>query len=135
MAEYNPAEIEARWQAFWEENQTFRTPEDPGEKKFYCLDMFPYPSGAGLHVGHPLGYTATACIHPSQVEHIRAGYRPSEEMITWARKVVDGSVENSGGVFSLDGQMIDGPVLRQAEIVLSRVAGPYPDPESDETGS
>ncbi|KAF0969716.1 MULTISPECIES: HpcH/HpaI aldolase/citrate lyase family protein [Gordonia] len=68
-----------------------------------------------------LGYTATACIHPSQVEHIRAGYQPSEESIAWARRVIDGSAEHNGGVFSLDGQMIDGPVLRQAEVVLSRL--------------
>ena len=59
MTRYNPAEIEPRWQAFWEKNQTFRTPEMPGEKKRYVLDMFPYPSGNGLHVGHPEGYTAT----------------------------------------------------------------------------
>ncbi|RVX08025.1 Leucine--tRNA ligase, chloroplastic/mitochondrial [Vitis vinifera] len=54
-------EIEPRWQRFWEENRTFRTPDDvdTSKPKFYVLDMFPYPSGAGLHVGHPLGYTAT----------------------------------------------------------------------------
>ncbi|KAL1805373.1 hypothetical protein ACET3Z_028441 [Daucus carota] len=56
-------EIEAKWQLFWEENRTFRTPDgddlDTSKPKFYVLDMFPYPSGSGLHVGHPLGYTAT----------------------------------------------------------------------------
>ncbi|KAI3795731.1 hypothetical protein L1987_38388 [Smallanthus sonchifolius] len=55
-------EVEQRWQKFWEENRTFRTPDDEidySKPKFYVLDMFPYPSGAGLHVGHPLGYTAT----------------------------------------------------------------------------
>ena len=57
---YNPAEIEPKWQAYWEEHQTFRTPEPkPGEDALYVLDMFPYPSGAGLHAGHPEGYTAT----------------------------------------------------------------------------
>ncbi|EFN59055.1 hypothetical protein CHLNCDRAFT_55974 [Chlorella variabilis] len=59
----SPQNIEAKWQAFWEEHQTFRTPEfhelDTSKPKFYALDMFPYPSGAGLHVGHPEGYTAT----------------------------------------------------------------------------
>ncbi|KAJ7946327.1 Leucine--tRNA ligase [Quillaja saponaria] len=54
-------EIEPKWQRFWEENRTFRTPDeiDTSKPKYYVLDMFPYPSGAGLHVGHPLGYTAT----------------------------------------------------------------------------
>ena len=75
-----------------------------------------------------LGYTATACIHPSQVDHIRNGYRPSDEAVEWARKVLDGAAEHAGGVFSLDGQMIDGPVLRQAEVVLSRVSGTRTDP-------
>jgi leucyl-tRNA synthetase len=59
MPGYNPADIEPRWQRYWEENQTFRTPDDSSRPKFYILDMFPYPSGAGLHVGHPEGYTAT----------------------------------------------------------------------------
>jgi leucyl-tRNA synthetase len=51
--------IEKKWQTYWLENKTFQTKEQPGRKKFYALDMFPYPSGAGLHVGHPEGYTAT----------------------------------------------------------------------------
>ncbi|MGE5420211.1 MAG: leucine--tRNA ligase [Chloroflexota bacterium] len=58
--DYNFSEIEKKWQKYWEENKTFRTPEDlTNPKKCYVLDMFPYPSGAGLHVGHPEGYTAT----------------------------------------------------------------------------
>ncbi len=60
MSEYNHAAIEKKWQKFWLDNRTFRTDAHDGTKpKFYCLDMFPYPSGAGLHVGHPEGYTAT----------------------------------------------------------------------------
>ncbi len=57
--EYNFKEIEKKWQAFWAENHTFRTETDPSKPKYYVLDMFPYPSGAGLHVGHPLGYIAS----------------------------------------------------------------------------
>lgn len=59
MPKYNPAEIEPRWQSFWERTQAFATPRLPNQKKLYVLDMFPYPSGEGLHVGHPEGYTAT----------------------------------------------------------------------------
>lgn len=51
--------IEKKWQAYWAQNGTFKTKEDPSKPKFYVLDMFPYPSGAGLHVGHPLGYIAS----------------------------------------------------------------------------
>jgi leucyl-tRNA synthetase len=58
--DYNFHEIEKKWQKYWEENKTFKTPEDlTNPNKCYILDMFPYPSGAGLHVGHPEGYTAT----------------------------------------------------------------------------
>ncbi len=59
MPSYNPKVIEPRWQQFWEVHHTFRTPDVSDRPKFYILDMFPYPSGAGLHVGHPEGYTAT----------------------------------------------------------------------------
>lgn len=57
--EYNFREIEKKWQKRWEEQQTYRVVEDNSKKKFYVLNMFPYPSGAGLHVGHPLGYIAS----------------------------------------------------------------------------
>ena len=56
---YDHRTVEAKWQAYWEEHRTFRVKEDPTRPKFYCLDMFPYPSGSGLHVGHLEGYTAT----------------------------------------------------------------------------
>lgn len=56
---YQPQQLEPKWQTYWEDNHTFRTGEEAGKPKFYALDMFPYPSGAGLHVGHPEGYTAT----------------------------------------------------------------------------
>jgi leucyl-tRNA synthetase len=56
---YNPAEIEPRWQRRWEQDETFKARRRPGSPKLYVLDMFPYPSGSGLHVGHPEGYTAT----------------------------------------------------------------------------
>lgn len=59
MADYNHKEIEPKWQAYWRENQTFKASVDKSKPKFYSLDMFPYPSGAGLHVGHPLGYIAS----------------------------------------------------------------------------
>ncbi|MCM3714955.1 leucine--tRNA ligase [Alkalihalobacillus oceani] len=56
---FSHEQIEQKWQKYWEEQKTFRTTEDEDKPKFYALDMFPYPSGAGLHVGHPEGYTAT----------------------------------------------------------------------------
>jgi len=56
---YNPRVIEPKWQQYWETNKTFKVLDDDSKPKFYALDMFPYPSGAGLHVGHPEGYTAT----------------------------------------------------------------------------
>ena len=59
MDRYDPAKIEPKWQAYWEEHNTFATPDDHDGPRSYILDMFPYPSGSGLHVGHPEGYTAT----------------------------------------------------------------------------
>mgnify|MGYP000816433222 CR=1 FL=1 len=57
--EYNFREIEKRWQSQWVKDKTYHTTEDSAKEKFYVLNMFPYPSGAGLHVGHPLGYIAS----------------------------------------------------------------------------
>jgi len=56
---YSFTEIEKKWQKYWDDHQTFKVVEDPAKQKLYILDMYPYPSGAGLHVGHPEGYTAT----------------------------------------------------------------------------
>ncbi|HCN06689.1 MAG TPA: leucine--tRNA ligase, partial [Lentisphaeria bacterium] len=58
-AKYRPARIEPKWQKFWDSNETFKAEDESDKPKLYVLDMFPYPSGAGLHVGHPEGYTAT----------------------------------------------------------------------------
>ena len=72
---YEPATIECKWRAVWEERKTFHTPTDPkaweGKPKYYIIDMFPYLSGAGLHVGHPKGYTATDAI--ARMRHMQ-GY-------------------------------------------------------------
>ncbi|MDZ7719303.1 MAG: leucine--tRNA ligase [Balneolaceae bacterium] len=59
MSSYDPSTIEKKWQQYWQENKTFKTGSDHEKPKYYVLDMFPYPSGSGLHVGHPEGYTAT----------------------------------------------------------------------------
>src|SRR5690606_40939299 len=57
--DYNFRNIEKKWQEFWAANQTFKAETGGSKPKYYVLDMFPYPSGAGLHVGHPLGYIAS----------------------------------------------------------------------------
>src|SRR2546430_8049720 len=62
MATYDHATIDRKWQQYWERERTFATPSDRTRPKYYVLDMFPYPSGDGLHVGHPRGYTATDVI-------------------------------------------------------------------------
>src|SRR6187549_2062232 len=57
--EYNFRDIEKRWQKWWKENKVYQVSNESSKPKYYALDMFPYPSGAGLHVGHPLGYIAS----------------------------------------------------------------------------
>src|SRR5688572_7484874 len=57
--EYNHRDIEKKWRGFWEQHKTFKAENNTTKPKYYVLDMFPYPSGAGLHVGHPLGYIAS----------------------------------------------------------------------------
>src|SRR5574343_606781 len=59
MRNYDPKKTEKKWQKYWKENGIYNTKEDPKNPKCYVLDMFPYPSGEGLHVGHPKGYIAT----------------------------------------------------------------------------
>ena len=60
--EYNFREIESKWISFWKENKSYKVSEESTKEKYYVLDMFPYPSGAGLHVGNPLGYIASDVI-------------------------------------------------------------------------
>ena len=69
--DYNFREIEQKWQKRWVENGTYRVVEDEKKKKFYVLNMFPYPSGAGLHVGHPLGYCLLSSMPSRLVSTLR----------------------------------------------------------------
>ena len=63
---FDHTKIEPKWQKYWDENKTFKTDcYDDSKPKYYCMDMFPYPSGNGLHVGHPEGYTATDIVSRS----------------------------------------------------------------------
>ena len=70
--EYNFREIEKKWQHYWVENNTYRVQENNEKQKYYVLNMFPYPSGAGLHVGHPLGRQRQMCIRDRDTNVYRA---------------------------------------------------------------
>src|SRR5215211_3225227 len=76
MPRYNPAQLEPKWQQLWLENRTFATPQMPVGEKLYALDMFPYPSGDGLHVGHPEGYTATDIVSRAARMHGKSVMHP-----------------------------------------------------------
>ena len=110
---YNPNEIEAKWQKYWLENETFKAENKSDKPKYYVLDMFPYPSGAGLHVGHPLGYIASDVysrykrhqgfnvLHPMGYDSfglpaeqyaIQTGQRPEDT----TRVNIDGGVDKEG---------------------------------------
>ena len=76
---YNPKSIEPKWQKYWAEHETFKTDVwDFSKPKYYALDMFPYPSGVGLHAGHPEGYTATDIT--SRMKRMQ-GYRSEERRV------------------------------------------------------
>jgi len=114
---YNPNEIEAKWQKYWADNKTFKAENDSEKPKHYVLDMFPYPSGAGLHVGHPLGYIASDVysrfkrhqgfnvLHPMGYDSfglpaeqyaIQTGQRPEDT----TRVNIDGGVDKEGKVIA-----------------------------------
>ena len=71
MPKYDHSKIEKKWKKHWEESGLYKTSEDPAKPKYYVLDMFPYPSGAGLHVGHPKGYIATDIVARMKMFFIR----------------------------------------------------------------
>ncbi|WP_026715416.1 leucine--tRNA ligase [Flavobacterium daejeonense] len=114
---YNPNEIEAKWQQYWADNKTFAAKNDSDKPKHYVLDMFPYPSGAGLHVGHPLGYIASDVysrfkrhqgynvLHPMGYDSfglpaeqyaIQTGQRPEDT----TRVNIDGGVDKEGNLIA-----------------------------------
>ncbi len=115
---YNPIEIEAKWQKYWLENQTFKAENNSIKPKYYVLDMFPYPSGAGLHVGHPLGYIASDVysrykrhqgfnvLHPMGYDSF--GLPAEQYAIQTGQRPEDTTSVNIDGGFDKDGNKIAG---------------------------
>lgn len=153
MAEYNHLEIDKKWQEYWEEHQVFKTVEDPAKPKFYTLDMFPYPSGSGLHVGHPLGYIATDIVSrykrtkgynvlhpmgfdafglPAEQYAIQTGQHPAittEENI----KKYKEQLRNMGFSYdwSREVQTCDPKYYKWTQWIFSRLFGSWYNPEAD----
>lgn len=115
---YNPNEIEAKWQKYWAENQTFAASNNSEKPKHYVLDMFPYPSGAGLHVGHPLGYIASDVysrykrhqgfnvLHPMGYDSF--GLPAEQYAIQTGQRPEDTTRVNIDGGFDKEGNKIEG---------------------------
>ncbi|WP_367755639.1 leucine--tRNA ligase [Flavobacterium sp. WC2430] len=115
---YNPNEIEAKWQKYWAENQTFAASNNSVKPKHYVLDMFPYPSGAGLHVGHPLGYIASDVysrykrhqgfnvLHPMGYDSF--GLPAEQYAIQTGQRPEDTTRVNIDGGFDKEGNQISG---------------------------
>ncbi len=115
---YNPNEIEAKWQKYWAENQTFAAENMSEKPKYYVLDMFPYPSGAGLHVGHPLGYIASDVysrykrhlgfnvLHPMGYDSF--GLPAEQYAIQTGQRPEDTTSVNIDGGFDKEGNKISG---------------------------
>ena len=79
---YNPREIEKKWKDYWTEHKIYQTNNDSDRPKYYVLDMFPYPSGSGLHVGHPLGYIASDIFARSKLLRAYMDLTPSKPVST-----------------------------------------------------
>ena len=102
---YDPSAIETKWQDYWDQHRTFDAVEDTSKPKYYVLSMFPYPSGAGLHVGHPLSYTAVDIIaRHKRMTNMQAG--PG-----WVREHAEDVVLGLVGVLDRIECSVLGPVL------------------------